>query len=213
MLNKEEIEQLYLVEGLTLREIAGRLSISYSTFNYQFKKLNIPIREWDIGKSSKGSIKTPEQREAIRQAALERYRDKTKHPMAGKTHSNEAKAKMSAAGRGINKRAHLPEWDGTRSKESNKFYTSAAWLELSKMVLERDNYTCALTGQKGGNLEVHHIVHRAEDETTWYDPDNLITLSRASHQNLHATEKRLGKSVLTQKALSAIAILRTSEFS
>jgi hypothetical protein len=188
MLNKEEIEQLYLVEGLTLREIAGRLSISYSTFNYQFKKLNIPIREWDIGKSSKGSIKTPEQREAIRQAALERYKDKTRHPMAGKTHSTETKAKMSAAGRGINKRAHLPEWDGTHTNVCEKFYKSAIWKEVSKEVFERDNFTCALSGKRGGDLECHHIIPRSKlSEDKWLDKANLITLCKEAH---HATKGR-----------------------
>jgi 5-methylcytosine-specific restriction endonuclease McrA len=52
---------------------------------------------------------------------------------------------------------------------------------------------------------VHHIIPREEDDTLWYDLDNLITLSKAAHRNLHANKKRVGKSLLIRGKLMEIA--------
>lgn len=59
-------------------------------------------------------------------------------------------------------------------------------------VLHRDNYTCQVCGKKHTRLEVHHIVYRSQGGTD--DEDNLITLCKDCHNNIHD-----GKIVLTRK--------------
>ena len=50
-------------------------------------------------------------------------------------------------------------------------------------VLNRDKYTCQHCKTKQGTLEVHHIVFRSNGGSD--EPDNLITLCRQCHRELH----------------------------
>ena len=50
-------------------------------------------------------------------------------------------------------------------------------------VLNRDKYTCQHCKTKQGTLEVHHIVFRSNGGSD--EPDNLITLCRNCHRELH----------------------------
>ena len=199
MNNDQQILELYN-QGLSFRQIAKQLNLSYSTVNYRCTKvLKLEPRKisgWKLSDETKSKL-----------SDLAKVREQ--HPMQGKKHPEESKAKMSKSARGINKRAHLPEWDGSRSGESNKFYNSATWKEIQKLVFLRDNHTCVLTGKHGGNLECHHIIPRQEDSDLWYDIDNLITLSKQSHRNLHAQEKKFGKQILIRNSLLVIAQERT----
>ncbi|NQW80039.1 MAG: HNH endonuclease [Polaromonas sp.] len=58
---------------------------------------------------------------------------------------------------------------------------NGAYLRLKPQVLVRDGQTCAMTGGKRA-LEVHHIDHNPENNRL----GNLITLSRAAHEQYHA---------------------------
>ena len=50
-------------------------------------------------------------------------------------------------------------------------------------VLNRDKYTCQYCKTKQGTLEVHHIIFRSNGGSD--EPDNLITLCRNCHRELH----------------------------
>ena len=50
-------------------------------------------------------------------------------------------------------------------------------------VLNRDKYTCQHCKTKQGTLEVHHIIFRSNGGSD--EPDNLITLCRQCHRELH----------------------------
>ena len=51
---------------------------------------------------------------------------------------------------------------------------------FSKMIRERDNWTCQHTGKKADLVDCAHIVSRRHVSTRWH-PYNAITLCRASH--------------------------------
>ena len=50
-------------------------------------------------------------------------------------------------------------------------------------ILNRDKYTCQHCKTKQGTLEVHHIIFRSNGGSD--EPDNLITLCRNCHRELH----------------------------
>lgn len=68
----------------------------------------------------------------------------------------------------------------TSASGHDKAY-NGAYLRLKPQVLARDGQTCAMTGGKRA-LEVHHIDHNPENNQM----GNLITLSRAAHEQYHA---------------------------
>lgn len=68
----------------------------------------------------------------------------------------------------------------TSTEGHDKSY-NGSYLRLKPQVLVRDGQTCAMTGSKR-TLEVHHIDHNPENNQM----GNLITLSRAAHEQYHA---------------------------
>lgn len=57
--------------------------------------------------------------------------------------------------------------------------------DFRKSVFERDNYTCQVTGVKGGDLVVHHLNSYCEHENLRLDINNGITLSKHIHKLFH----------------------------
>lgn len=66
-----------------------------------------------------------------------------------------------------------------RDRETDKFYHSAAWKRLSKVVLARAGYKCALCG--GLATEVHHIEDVRTAPGKRLDPSNLTALCTSCH--------------------------------
>lgn len=55
----------------------------------------------------------------------------------------------------------------------------------ARKVLRAANYTCAVTGQKGGDLSAHHLYNRAHHPEMALDPDNGVCISAAVHKDFH----------------------------
>lgn len=70
-------------------------------------------------------------------------------------------------------------------------------------VLNRDKYTCQCCKTKQGTLEVHHIIFRSNGGSD--EPDNLITLCRQCHRELHAGKINLNIKGLKRKNAQAAA--------
>lgn len=51
--------------------------------------------------------------------------------------------------------------------------------------LKRDNYTCQITGIKGGCLNVHHLNGYHWDKENRTNTKNGITLSKGMHRRFH----------------------------
>ena len=69
----------------------------------------------------------------------------------------------------------------------------AAWEAVKKAVLERDSYTCQVSG--GLAVDVHHIIRRgiggSADPVIAYGTANLVSVSRAEHDRCHAKDPEL----------------------
>ena len=64
---------------------------------------------------------------------------------------------------------------------ARKFYHSAAWQAVRKMVLLRDVYTCALCKQLTESPHVDHIKSREHYPQLELEPSNLRCLCHACH--------------------------------
>lgn len=69
----------------------------------------------------------------------------------------------------------------------------AAWDAVKLVVLERDSYTCQVTGELA--VDVHHIIRRGiggtADPVIAYGTANLVSVSRAEHDRCHAKDPEL----------------------
>lgn len=189
----EVLKQLYLDEQKTVRQIAIQLGVASSTVVYYLKKFSLPTRP---SCPRKGYWHSESAKKKISAKAKKRFINKRNHPWTGRKHTEASKQKMSLSALGINKRAHLPEWDGSHTDKHIRFRTSQLWKKTREKIFRRDNYTCQISGQKGGDLECHHIVPKSKlTQQKWTDENNLITLSK----DVHKITK--GKEYLFQRVL------------
>lgn len=77
-----------------------------------------------------------------------------------------------------------------RDRRSDAFYHSAEWKQIRDYVLERDSGIDQYLYHTKGIVEaadtVHHIVPLKESWKRRCDPDNLISLSAQSHNEIEA---------------------------
>lgn len=93
----------------------------------------------------------------------------------------------------------------------------AAWRACCRAVDARDKRICHVTGlslsagavDPWRALERHHLAYRSRDTTRKTDPENVLTVSRAVHQLLHAGALQLrnpgGQPVRTVAGLNHVA--------
>ena len=96
-------------------------------------------------------------------------------------------AKCASIGQGIiYKREKHPNWNpNLTDEEREKGRHIEGYDDFIKQVLERDNYTCQLTGKRGGKLEVHHLNCFSDFKEGRTDMNNCITLSKEIHRLFH----------------------------
>lgn len=57
--------------------------------------------------------------------------------------------------------------------------------QFVQKVMERDDYTCQICGQRGGDLAVHHLNGYHWDIEHRFDTENGITLCEKHHKDFH----------------------------
>ena len=88
-----------------------------------------------------------------------------------------------------------PNWHSDKTdEERNDDRSAPEYKQFVRECFERDNYTCALTGQYSGDLVVHHLKSYAKYKNLRYDIKNDITLSRDIHNLFH---KKYSKTTFT----------------
>lgn len=102
-----------------------------------------------------------------------------------KPHTEETKIRMSISRQGIEKE----EWNGYKTQreklERIKFRNT-----IQKLVLERDNYTCQICGQRGGYLQVDHIQSWSDFIELRFSIDNCRTLCMDCHYEITFGKKK-----------------------
>lgn len=78
---------------------------------------------------------------------------------------------------------------------------------VKSAVLNRDNYTCQICGEKDIRLEVHHIQFRSKGGSNRMD--NLVTLCRDCHKQIHSGGLVFDKRIKSFKHASHMNIMRS----
>jgi hypothetical protein len=106
----------------------------------------------------------------------------------GIRHSNETKKKISLSRLGKCSGSDNNLWRGGRMQfypENEKIRKSSEIMLWKKACMERDNFTCQKTGQRGGRLVVHHINNFADFPELRTSISNGVTLSVEAHREFH----------------------------
>lgn len=81
------------------------------------------------------------------------------------------------------KKGSVP-WNKGQGKSSywKRIKASKEWKEMRRIVFERDNYTCQICGQRGGELNPDHIKPKTVFPELVFDVTNVRTLCRKCHR-------------------------------
>lgn len=133
-----------------------------------------------------GKHHTEEARKKISEANKRRFKDekerkKMSEALKGRKFSEETRRKDSEAHRG----EKCNFWKGGITPENQKIRRSIEYRLWREAVFARDNWTCQKCGQRGGELDPHHILNFAEHPELRFALDNGITLCRNCHKKFH----------------------------
>ncbi len=79
-----------------------------------------------------------------------------------------------------------PAWrEDKTDEEREKGRYISGYKEFKKYVFEYFNYTCQITGQRGGNLVVHHLNGYNWDKEHRMDINNVIVITEELHKEFH----------------------------
>lgn len=81
-----------------------------------------------------------------------------------------------------------PNWKGGCTPEIIMLRTTSEYIEWRTLVYQRDDYTCQDCGQRGGDLEAHHLIMVSENPGLIFDTDNGRTLCILCHKIIRGYE-------------------------
>lgn len=103
-----------------------------------------------------------------------------KHPMFGKTHTPEVRARLAEHSRS-HKGEKASHWMGGITPVNTAIRNSPEYAEWRSQVFVRDDYTCQECGQRGVELNAHHIKRFADFSELRLKVSNGITLCVSCH--------------------------------
>jgi hypothetical protein len=115
----------------------------------------------------------------------EEHRQRLLKINSGSVMSDEAKLHLSNKLKGRNLGPLNRMWKNGVTTKNEKIRKSLEIRLWKKSCIERDNFTCAKTGIRGGELQVHHINNFAQFPELQTSIQNGITLSKKSHLAFH----------------------------
>lgn len=166
MTNKEKVERNseFVISEYkktkSTKYIAKILNVNYNTVARFLKSKNLLLDRSELAKLRTGD----------------------KNPFYGKTHSREAKEIISGYAKKRTKERN-PNYRHGNYKRRTKDFMIVETQELRKLVFERDNYTCRISGKRGGGvLNAHHLIPYWVEPKAYLDIDNLITVTEDIHK-------------------------------
>ena len=81
-------------------------------------------------------------------------------------------------------------WKGGITPQNQKERSSGKYILWRTSVFVRDNFTCQVCGQVGGDLNAHHVKPWADNPALRFSVDNGVTLCRNCHNAVHGKKVR-----------------------
>ena len=81
-----------------------------------------------------------------------------------------------------------PHWKGGKTAKVKLLRESKDYYDWRLQVYERDDFTCQDCGQRGSNLEAHHLITVSENIDLMFDVDNGRTLCVPCHSIIKTHE-------------------------
>jgi hypothetical protein len=72
-----------------------------------------------------------------------------------------------------------------KSREYHLIRESKEFKDWRDYIFTTDDWVCQKTGQRGGELEPHHILNFSQHPEERFNPNNGITLSKKAHREFH----------------------------
>lgn len=205
-ITKELLEELYIIRGLTLREIAPLVGSSPTTVRRRLQSFGIQSREagpsretwWQNEEYLRSEyivkkLSTPSiaRNVASTPSTVITWLKKFGIELRGQgSHwswtpiPEETRQKMSAAKKGKFLGEDNPNWKGAEISadvRERRSYIAKKWRET---ILARDKNTCQKCGSKE-RLHVHHLIPFADDPDRRWDLKNGITVCVSCHEAIH----------------------------
>jgi|SRR5579862_3038668 len=124
----------------------------------------------------------------------------------GITYPETVRARMSIGSQGKNAGSKHWNWQGGKTPIGRLIRDSAQYRKWREAVLKRDDYRCFDCGQRGGELEAHHIYSFAEYPRLRFELENGITLCISCHRQTPNFGRRLYGRQYPSKALVPAAV-------
>ena len=165
--NHKQLVKEY-IDGMSSIKLAKKYNCSTNTIFYALKKFGIKprtLRETKIGnKNWLGKKHSEKTKELQRNAHLGE-----KNPMYG--------IKLIGEKNG--------NWKGGITHEDVKIRKSDKYSNWRKKCMERDDYTCQISNERGGNLCVHHLDCFSDYRDERFNIKNGITIKKSIHTTFH----------------------------
>lgn len=159
VLDKDTLYELYFIKHLTSIEIGKMFNVSDNTV---------------ISLIRKYGYKVPTRSELLNIY----YTQKGGYEKVRKTQSTmENRVKSSCRQRGIS----VKDFNGFAVSEEHLARNNTYYKEWVRKVFTRDNYTCQCCGNRGGNLNAHHLYNFSTHKELRYEITNGITLCEKCH--------------------------------
>lgn len=113
-------------------------------------------------------------------SSLAKTRKGSKNPFFGKTHSEEVKKLLSEKNRQRLGKLN-PNYKNGKYFRRPRDFKIAEFSKVRNFVFNRDQFTCQITGLKGGHLHAHHLLPYWICPDAFLDVENLITVSTKAH--------------------------------
>lgn len=84
------------------------------------------------------------------------------------------------------KKENNPKWAGGITPKNTKIRNSKKGVNWKNDVFARDNWTCQMCGQRGGDLNAHHIKEFAKYPRLRFKINNGLTLCKKCHKQAHS---------------------------
>lgn len=123
-----------------------------------------------------GKIPTPEQNKRM----SEKLKGRIPYWLKGKALSEEHKMKIKIS---VPRGANSPHWKGGITSINAAVRASPQYHKWSRLVKERDNYTCVLCGYQGRELHADHIKPFYSNPELRFELTNGRTLCVPCHRN------------------------------